>query len=174
MVSVDNCKVEIIFDQHDRLSRLLEFIKDADIVLGCEAWLTHKKIIKALSKKDLCAIAVQTEKFTKIRSKSYKKRYGELQKWKCEALAKGVQPPIKPVGEEAVGAKRRYGRVARMHNKFLIFCRLQGGTLTPYAVSTGSMNLTENSMQSDENLVVIQNSIVAQRYLEEWKVIWNR
>jgi hypothetical protein len=78
----------------------------------------------------------------------------------------------------------------RMHNKFLVFCTLemideweeaidetdetthyQYPRHNPYAVWTGSFNLTLNATNSLENAVVIHSAPIAQAYLDEWAQI---
>jgi len=64
--------------------------------------------------------------------------------------------------------------VPRMHHKFLVFCKYTEFTeneinsYTPYAVWTGSFNMTVNGTKSLENAVYIQNEKLASSYYSEW------
>ena len=60
-----------------------------------------------------------------------------------------------------------------MHNKFLVFCTFEYEPFAyrPYAVWTGSFNLTFNASMSLENVVVIQSPVLAGAYLNEWAQI---
>jgi hypothetical protein len=67
----------------------------------------------------------------------------------------------------------------RMHNKFLVFCRvdiLREKTypevdIVPYAVWTGSFNFTMNATMSLENALVLWNRAIAAAYYDEWQQI---
>jgi phosphatidylserine/phosphatidylglycerophosphate/cardiolipin synthase-like enzyme len=81
-----------------------------------------------------------------------------------------------------VGNHNRDKRVAfpRMHNKFLVFCRPKddipeqdGGSFDPkpYAVWTGSFNLTKNAGMSLENALFLTDPKLVKAYFEEWEQI---
>jgi phosphatidylserine/phosphatidylglycerophosphate/cardiolipin synthase-like enzyme len=63
-----------------------------------------------------------------------------------------------------------------MHHKFLVFCRYSineelAWPYIPYAVWTGSFNITKNGSRSLENAVYIQHPEVAMHYFFEWQQI---
>ena len=62
-----------------------------------------------------------------------------------------------------------------MHNKFLIFCSFDVNTnkIMPKKVWSGSANLTEMSMYSLENAILIDNEIIAMQYLKEYEYIYS-
>ena len=67
---------------------------------------------------------------------------------------------------------------SRMHNKFLVFGKISyesalapESNFKPYAVWTGSLNLSYNSENSLENGVYIKDPKVAQAYVNEWAQI---
>jgi phosphatidylserine/phosphatidylglycerophosphate/cardiolipin synthase-like enzyme len=62
-----------------------------------------------------------------------------------------------------------------MHNKFLIFSKVEESTedhgietVTPYAVWTGSFNLTKNATMSLENALFITDKKIVNAYFEEY------
>lgn len=63
-----------------------------------------------------------------------------------------------------------------MHNKFLVFARSNpewpktdsAPPVIPYAVWTGSFNVTANATRSFENAVVIRDETVSAAYLKEF------
>lgn len=59
-----------------------------------------------------------------------------------------------------------------MHNKFLVFAKLldRGNTesIEPYAVWTGSFNLTLNATQSLENALLLEDPVIVEAYFEEF------
>ena len=62
----------------------------------------------------------------------------------------------------------------KMHNKFLIFCEFDTNTnkIKPKKVWSGSANLTEMSMYSLENAILIDNETIALQYLKEYEYIY--
>lgn len=67
----------------------------------------------------------------------------------------------------------------RMHNKFLVFCKAAVTndestyeTYDPYAVWTGSFNLTRNASNSLENAVLIRDEEISTAFLEEFGLIF--
>ena len=60
----------------------------------------------------------------------------------------------------------------RMHNKFLTFLKKEGDLYFPRAVWTGSLNLTQLSLHSLENAVLIQDENIANAYAEEMQLLY--
>lgn len=66
----------------------------------------------------------------------------------------------------------------RMHHKFIVFCRTiehisytksgMRSIAQPYAVWTGSFNVTSNATRSFENAVIIRDEVIADAYMKEW------
>ena len=65
---------------------------------------------------------------------------------------------------------------ARMHNKFLIFCKIEKNkknkNIEPYAVWTGSLNMTDTATRSFENSVCVKDKKICKAYMKEWAQIY--
>lgn len=170
---------------------LLEHIGEADVVVGCVAWLTHPEILEALSSKS-AAIVVQKEDFLRpdigTDGQWKLKLRAQYQKIKCSSsryafhnmvgsLSYASDPTID--GVRCVGNYNREKSPAfpRMHNKFLVFCKYDNSTeeeagaelgISPYAVWTGSFNLTFNAQNSLENAIYLSDPAVAEAYFSEF------
>jgi PLD-like domain len=185
-------------------SILLKKIKEADVVVGCVAWLTNKKIINALKEvKYGVQIIVQKEDFLRPDAKTFDKmnlyedyksigicelghNYGNdgvrtnsiIDELNTSSVL-NITNAIRCVGNYNIDKKIAW---PRMHNKFLIFCKKESSYddndgyeyehLMPYAVWTGSLNLTETSMKSFENAVLIKNKEICEAYVNEWGQIF--
>ena len=178
-------------------SALIRQINDAQIVLGCVAWLTDAEILAALSRKEAVSLVVQKEDFLRPDlgdksatfknnlSLSYSKLKGGLSRFMFDNILEKVSICM---GSE-VDAVRCVGNhnrdklpaFPRMHNKFLIFCRTKidfvdmgGGRkesvtkVEPYAVWTGSFNMTKTAGKSLENAVLMKNPDVVRAYYKEY------
>jgi len=172
-------------------SALISEIKKADVVLGCVAWLTDFMIIDALREKDV-AIVVQKEDFLRPdlgASSDWKKRlHAKYNTLSCNimrfffknnmigSLSVAYDPTIEPI--RCVGNYNRDKSPAfpRMHNKFMIFAKLtevEGyPTVVPYAVWTGSFNMTLNAQRSLENAVLLKDSVLVDAYFREFGQIF--
>ena len=175
---------------------LIKHISGADAVFGCVAWLTNKSILSALTKPQDCCLIVQKEDFLRPDLESYGRWKKELRqtykkiKGSCgfdfpgplSDLSGGGCLGIK--GVRCVGNYNRDKNPAfpRMHNKFLVFCRQlfcrqystssrPRNTFHPYAVWTGSFNLTANSTKSLENAIYIEDETIANAYFNEFSQI---
>jgi hypothetical protein len=178
-------------------AHLIQHIRDADMIVGCVAWLSNEHILRALSEVPHgVAIVVQKEDFLrpdigadsnwkrKLRS-SYKalKAIGQAPiEWPglIGNLSLTGGPDIDPV--RCVGSYNRDRKPAfpRMHNKFLVFCRpefyeTKGEPPTfdprPFAVWTGSFNLTHNAALSLENALFITEPSIVRAFYHEWEQI---
>lgn len=153
-------------------------IAEADMVVGCMAWLTNRHVLNRLAAlRGGCQIIVQKEDFL---------RPGQVQRDELHALYSALTCPNRSylpirsaVGPEHLSyagdptcqpvrvmgiAHRRGENGPRMHHKFLVFCRGN----EPYAVWTGSFNATENGSRSRENAVFIRSESLARKYCAEW------
>ncbi|MFZ6047342.1 phospholipase D-like domain-containing protein [Pseudomonas sp. CR3202] len=170
--------------------RLLQHIKESDAVFGAIAWLTSYSILDALAELNNVSIVVQKEDFLRpdvgsrsdfkktLRTK-YKSLKCNLTRYSFSNILSSVSvcsdPSIDPV--RCVGNHNSEKKPAfpRMHNKFLIFARVEEGTedhdietVTPYAVWTGSFNLTKNATMSLENALFITDKKIVNAYFEEY------
>lgn len=177
-------KFQVYF--RDLAPRLIQHIAEADIVLGCVAWLTHNDILEALRPKDV-AIVVQKEDFlrpdllagtdwkTKLRNK-----YGALSCGLDRYAFSNMIGHLSTSSDPSLDAVRCVGNYnrdknpafPRMHNKFLVFARKVRSddidTVAPYAVWTGSFNLTYNATASLENALYITDSNIVKAYFNEY------
>ncbi|MBR0846098.1 hypothetical protein JQ607_38400 [Bradyrhizobium liaoningense] len=180
---------EIFF--RDLESRLLEQIHSADGVFGCVAWLTSLPILDALSRKKAVGIVVQKEDFLRPDSggwwqqqqrAAYEKlpgfnRYRVNPTTNYDYAASPESPAIRCVGAHN---SQKHPAFPRMHNKFLVFCRSYPADehpagehyYSPYAVWTGSYNMTYNAENSLENAVLIRNEELAGAFLNEFGIIF--
>lgn len=167
-------------------------IKEADVVVGCVAWLTNIAILDALaSVRDGVSIIVQKEDFlrpdygiefgykTRLRQQ-YNRLQPAFPSVECQieerALNVGEMSPGKvDISVRCVGHLRGKDDFAmpRMHHKFLVFCNSIGigedfWNMRPYGVWTGSFNMTENATKSNENAVFIKQQKIAESYFLEW------
>jgi len=177
---------------------LIDCISKSDFVVGCVAWLTHPKIIKALALRRFgSCIVVQKEDFLRpdvgkertawkrrLRT-AYDQMFCGLDRLCVGGLVRelsvGGDPTLEPI--RCVGNHNREKNPAfpRMHNKFLIFCSIditederytiQPHPIVPHSVWTGSFNLTENATMSLENAVVIESTEIGNAYFSEWAQI---
>jgi hypothetical protein len=167
---------------------LIGHILQADIVLGCVAWMTHLEILEALQIVHT-AIVVQKEDFLRpdgTSNQDLRAAYGRLHCGIERHLMPGLMrylsvsadPVIDPVRCCGNHNRNRAATSPRMHHKFLVFAK--GGDLIPgphgydvfrvepYAVWTGSFNFTNNGSRSFENALFIQNKQLAEAYYNEF------
>jgi len=195
--SSENYQVKVYFKNLE--DHLIEHINDADSVFGCVAWLTSERVLHALSKKST-SIVVQKEDLWRPdldaeRHFNWKEKlrtqYNSIQTKYCRydlpgpGLSISGEPRIE--GIRCVGYYNRERKPAspRMHHKFLVFTK-EGpprqwhdyygeetnlGPPMPYAVWTGSFNLTYNGTQSFENAVYIDDDCIASSYFNEYQQI---
>lgn len=185
----ENVSVETIFKNLE--SRVIKKIECAEAVVGCVAWLTNQKILSALANvKDGVSIIVQKEDFLRpdqSSGESYKEKLRSLysalspveMSYECEFERKSDSPHYGggslDVSIRCVGHSNVVSEFAtpRMHHKFLVFCNSAESldsywALEPYAVWTGSFNMTYNGTQSIENAIYVENRKVAESYFYEW------
>lgn len=156
------------------INKILEF-KD-DLILGSVAWLTSFKILDALAKCRNVQIIVQKEDFLRpdlnTNNKSNWKsilhtKYNQVT---CELERYNFKSPINKLsfannpnvdGIRCVGNHNSEKKPAfpRMHNKFLVFCRLRDQVnYQAVSVWTGSFNLTQNAVYSIENTILMNDN----------------
>lgn len=151
-----------------------------DLIVGCVAWLTSFPILDALSKCKNVQIIVQKEDFLRpdLKMKNDKDWKSRLRKKynnvKCDFerhLFKSPMRYLNYASDPTVDSIRCVGNhnsvkspaFPRMHNKFLVFCRIDEvpGSYEYKATSvwTGSFNLTQNAVYSLENSICFNDSL---------------
>lgn len=176
---------------------LSRWIRIADFVFCCFAWLTNFKVLDALASLEFgCQVVVQKEDFLRPDT-GHNSRSNQILKQKYERL-RGVPRMLLPgiagslsigVGDEdtpvrcaGVANSDRRQAAPRMHHKFAVACSVayapDGGAdwnpyrFSPRSVWTGSFNPTLNGSRSRENAVIIQSGSVADFYLQEWAKVF--
>lgn len=182
--------VEIIFRNH--AARLIAEIQKYDLVAGAIAWLTNVDILQAMSELNTVSIVVQKEDFLRpdINSSNdllqhwYNKLHG-LQEWgypfpHLSDISYGGTQNFDAIRCVGMCPKNKDKIIPRMHNKFLVFGRINKitdnshiGSLDSYDITwdkvwTGSYNLSGNAERSFENAVLISSKKIAASYLREW------
>lgn len=190
-VNGTGAKVDVVFRNH--VDRLVDMIDRHDVVVGCVAWLTHKRILTALSKKRFSQIVVQKEDFLRpdlcpMHMKYLRALYESLSfsvnshefVVDCEddlfGFIGGAYGHDFTDGVRCLGNANNGPAGARMHHKFAVFCDLEdfngSELLRPMAVWTGSFNFTVSAERSLENALLIHNEAVAMAYLKEWAQVY--
>jgi hypothetical protein len=124
--------VEVVFRNLER--RLVREIFDADLVVGCVAWLTNERILDALSMVRT-ALVVQKEDWLRPDSnqnRSLKKLYSSLRAGPPRFSHTGLVATLSCGADCTLDPVRCVGNVntdknpahPRMHNKFFVFCRM--------------------------------------------------
>lgn len=176
-------------------SVLIRKIHEADIILGCIAWLTNFKILKALSKKEGISIIISKEDFLKpdINSKSdwknkLSKYYNSLPYGidrymnffvhnkhttiRVQGMSYCSSPEIDPIRVVGYSNTEKLPAFPRSHHKFLIFCNKKenkmGMAVNAYGLWTGSYNLSQNAERSFENAIYTTMGKIIEAYLMEW------
>ena len=196
-LSIMNGKVSAYF--RDIETWFVRHCHEAHAIVGCVAWLTNETMLRAMADLEAVSLIVQKEDFLRWDSGSkaenwkwdLRLRYNRL-KGSSRFILDGLGDlsvcsddsvyPARCVGNHNSSKKIVH---PRMHNKFVVFCRriertveevfgehyVRGPRYEPYAVWTGSFNFSENGTRSFENVVVIEDPIIAQAYYEEWAQI---
>lgn len=178
-------------------SRLIEHLQKGNAVFGAVAWLTSKSILEALSQLEYVQIVVQKEDFLrpdgdKKSAKEWKdwlhKCYsklkcsiqrGEFDSWILGATSLDKDHSLEPVRCVGYSNTTKKAAFPRMHNKFLVFanvelvsdCGYPVHIIKPYAVWTGSFNLSKNATNSLENSLYITNQTIVDAYFKEYAQI---
>jgi hypothetical protein len=186
--------VEVVFRNIER--RLIAEIEQAQVVVGCVAWLTSGPILDALAQTLAVSIVVQKEDF--LRRDLGSPQGDDWRRWlrgKYERLPWGPHRyeylgtvvsdmsteqnpdmhPVRCLGNH--NADRRQA-MPRAHHKFLVFCDYErgpamhewrhSGRVVPRKVWTGSYNLSKNAGRSLENAVLLSDPQCVRAYWQEW------
>jgi hypothetical protein len=175
---------------------LVNHIKSADIILGAVAWLTSYPVLDALAQdnKDVVFV-IQKEDFLrpdmgqfKDFKKTLKKKYGKLKNTLTRYdfidtilpnMSFSSDPSIDPVSCVGNINNAKVAAFPRMHNKFLIFAKRNNNSeltydeksIIPYAVWTGSYNITKNASMSFENALYITDLKIVNAFYKEFAQI---
>lgn len=170
---------------------LLRHIEEANVVLGCVAWLTSEPILEKLASKDYISIIVQKEDFLRpdidsgnrnTWKKWLQEKYMSLQSGLDRFMFDNILRSVSYCADYSIEAIRCVGNYnrdkkpafPRMHNKFLIFAKIveadddSWGRVIPYGVWTGSFNLTKNATYSFENAIYTTDSEIVRAYYNEY------
>jgi hypothetical protein len=183
--------VEVVFRNLE--SRLVKFISECEVVVGCVAWLTSEPILNALAKVPQgVAVIVQKEDFLRPDVGSHgqwpKKLRAFYDKLRqpfdrhnfpnvVSFLSMGGDPSLHPVRCVGNNNSEKVPAHPRMHNKFIVGCKVnkiqscddwEDERIEPIAVWTGSFNFTKNAALSLENALIIRDEKVARAYFDEW------
>lgn len=177
--SVKTNQVEVYFKNIKDV--LCDKIKQAELIVGCVAWLTDTDILKALAK-TRASIIVQKEDFLRPDShndgKNHLRTLYDAIESNCERFLfqDTILPKMSYCGDPCLGGIRCVGNHnsdknpahPRMHNKFIVFCKIAKHKIEPQSVWTGSFNFTNNAGSSLENAVLLKNKKIAMAYLKEF------
>lgn len=186
--SIKSGNIEIVFRKIKE--RLIQEIDKSDLVFGAVAWLVDKDVLKALSFKQ-CQIVLQKEDFLRpdlaefLSDKDKKCLQDLYQDLSCNLNTTQFQGKIvdlvrygifdlQPVTCFGYYNQRLRHCTPKMHNKFFIFATLDKYTnkVEPQKVWTGSANITQMSMLSLENGVIIDDKDIANSYMKEYEQIY--
>lgn len=186
--SIKSGNIEIVFRKIKE--RLIQEIDKSNLVFGAVAWLVDKDVLKALSFKQ-CQIVLQKEDFLRpdlaefLSDKDKKCLQDLYQDLSCNLNTTQFQGKIvdlvrygifdlQPVTCFGYYNQRLRHCTPKMHNKFFIFATLDKYTnkVEPQKVWTGSANITQMSMHSLENGVIIDDKDIANSYMKEYEQIY--
>lgn len=199
-VTSSDAKISVYFRNIE--DELICKINEYPVVVGCVAWLTNERILKALSSRKRISIIIQKEDFLRPDSGDWSGRklremYASLPPGASCYCATGewwgsLLASLNWHGSWEAQSIRWLGNFnteknpafPRMHNKFLIFCDINEKTgndsnfdekhieIVPRAVWTGSFNLTHNATLSLENATYIKDLEIVNAYYAEWQYIF--
>ena len=115
---------------------LIRFIQEADVVVGCVAWVTSEPILKALAKKKGVSLVVQKEDFLRPDlppNDDWKRRLRQLYDSLPYRLNSSDLPglialdvhtiePIRCIGDANMD---KLSACPRSHHKFVLFCKAE-------------------------------------------------
>ena len=177
--------IHIIFNNIK--NELLKIIPRFNYILGCVAWVTDFDILDALANVKSAQLIINKEdflrpevrgssNFKRILREKYNKITNHLDRYqhhyKLTEMSYCTDPSIE--GVRCVGVKGD-SYSPRMHNKFLVFGEQKYstpqdpyGVFYPHSVWTGSFNLTKMASNSFENVLYIEDEVVANMYYRQY------
>lgn len=141
----------VLFDPKKIIRELSIHIRNTPYIVGCVAWFTNAKVLKALERVRGCAFVVTKHKMAHI----FKSTYDELPKF-------DRYMPVRVVGNGRGVTKNL------MHHKFVIGL---DDRKRPVWVATGSFNITKNAETNLENMMILSDTRIAHQFYEEFKRI---
>lgn len=182
-------KIEVVF--RNVISRLIDEIRGHELVFGCIAWLTDQEVLSELKNKQ-CQIVLQKEDFLRPDLVNYlsdkekhrlKDLYNDLScnlnttqfSSKINELSKDGILELTPVTCFGYYNQKLRHCTPKMHNKFFVFAEIDKRTnnITPLKVWTGSANITQMSINSLENGIIINDKEIAEHYMKEYEHIYS-
>lgn len=188
-ISSPESKITVYFRELE--NHLIEHIYQAELVVGCVAWLTSDRILQALAGR-FTAIVVQKEDFLRpdldVQDNWKRDLRTNYDKLKCDLERRWFgaplgltnildESPLDPIRCLGNYNRDKLPAFPRAHHKFVVFCRClevpgwkrhEYLKVEPYAVWTGSFNFTKNATQSLENALVITDQAIVNAYYKEW------
>jgi len=149
-----NRKVTILFDGRGIQNAIVRHVRrdDTSFIVGCVAWLSNKRILKAMSEQ-LRGVSIICTKDKLTTRRKNQQAYAKL----SACFQGGV---IRTMGE----GRGRFKSL--MHHKFLIGLNADR---TPIWVMNGSFNVTESAVTNLENIMIFDDPEIAQTFFEEFK-----
>lgn len=184
--SITHGQTQVYF--RDLADKLVSKIDQADVVVGCVAWLTHPHVLRHLFTTDGVSLIVQKEDLWRpdLASTNYRihKARSTRDEYQliidsCSMNRVDLPEPLCSMnvcGDPTLQAIRCMGNhnstrrpaSPRMHNKFLVFAKRRPQGIIPYAVWTGSFNMTYNAGCSFENALYITDTEIVDAYFNEY------
>jgi phosphatidylserine/phosphatidylglycerophosphate/cardiolipin synthase-like enzyme len=151
-------RLSILFDGQEIENAIINHVKRQDTiyVIGCVAWMSNKKILKYMADY-LSGVSIVTTNDQLVKRRSNQIAYRQLPACYNDAI-------------RTIGVRK--GRFkSLMHHKFL--CGLDHNRNAIW-VMNGSFNLTESAVTNLENVMFLQDSVIANSFLEEFLRIYHR
>ncbi len=147
-------KVRVHFSGERIVAAIIRRMKrsDCQYIVGCSAWFTNEKIIRAMS--TLKGVAMIVTKDKTALAESNKRKYRTL------PLLNDAKSPI-----QTIGTRGNKWTKSLMHHKFIVFLNEKQEAV---AVSNGSFNLTNSATRHLENVVFHEDSQVADIFKSEF------
>lgn len=167
---------------------LIKQIRQFDMIIGAVAWITDLDILDELSKKKTLLV-IQKEDFlrpdletrlSKTAKEQLHEAYSKFKPFDGRTVGEGpffqsiddTYANLEPILCFGNFEQGQMYRVPRLHNKFLVFLEKENNLYYSSSVWTGSMNLTQLSVHSLENAILIKDHSIATAYTEEAQLIY--
>jgi len=161
-ISTKKPKIEVHFD--NIVDAIVKYIKCYDLIKVCCAWFTCPLIIEALGERDSEVIVGSTEFLTKGHPEYREKLASEL----IMSLGKGN---VRVCVRDKITKLTEVVDEGIVHNKFMIFYKYEDSKPVPCAVITGSYNYTVTARNNKENIIYVEDKLVAEAYDNDYAKI---
>jgi len=162
----------ITFYSGNFVDSIINLIENHTIALGCIAWLSNIEVLKSLKSLDFCSFIVGYENYL-FKDKNANGKWPDRIRTSYRQLnpiplnmfngvlhdKDGKLDSVKYIGFS--GMKKTY-----MHNKFIIFGKVENGKLKPLCVWTGSVNFSQNADRLLDNAVLIKDQVIVKCYYD--------